>query len=94
MIYSTRMIDENNVPDWAQTSTILGIAFAITAFLWKWVAESFKNRREERENVIRIAVREAMSEVRGDIENVRKESAEGLKHVHQRIDQVFEKLGK
>ena len=92
MNYSTTM--ENNTNDWAQTGTILGVVLGFLALAWKWITESFKARRDEKEAVIRIAVMEAMSDVRTDIEKVRTESADGLKHVHSRIDQIFERLGK
>ena len=87
-------MNESTQGDWAQSVTILGFIFGIVVTVSKWINESFKNRREERETVIKIAVREAMSDIRKDIEDARKESADGLHHVHKRIDDVMKEIRK
>lgn len=89
-----QIMNESSQSDWAQTVTILGFILGIVLTVSKWINESFKNRREERETVIKIAVREAMSDIKKDIEDARKESADGLKHVHQRIDDVMKEIKK
>lgn len=92
MIFLTIMSETNQ--DWSQSTTILGIVLAVLIAVMKWISESFKNRREERESVIKIAVREAMSDIKKDIEDARRESSDGLKHVHQRIDDVMKEIKK
>ena len=89
-----QIMNNSSQSDWAQTVTILGFILGIVLTVSKWINESFKNRREERETVIKIAVREAMSDIKKDIEDARKESADGLKHVHQRIDDVMKEIKK
>lgn len=93
MDYS-RTMAEQTTHDWAETSKILGVFITICGVAWKYITESFKSRREERESVIKIAVKEAMSEVRDQIESVRKENASGIEAVNRRIDDVFKELKK
>ena len=91
MTYSRSMAEQQ---DWAETSKILGLAGTTLALAYKWITESFKSRREEREGVIKIAVKEAMSEVRDQIESVRAENAHGIAQVNRRIDDVFKEMKK
>ena len=93
MNYSTKVM-ENNTNEWAQTGTVVSLAGLIFGVFWKWINESFKNRREEREQVIRIAVREAMSDIKNDIAEIRKENHDGLRDVHKRIDDVLREVKK
>ena len=76
-------MNESTQGDWAQSVTILGFIFGIVVTVSKWINESFKNRREERETVIKIAVREAMSDIRKDIEVLRKATEEAKKYISQ-----------
>lgn len=85
---------EETSHNWADTTKILGIAFTLFGLVYKYITESFKSRRDERETVIKIAVKEAMGEIRSEIERVGQESRENYKHVNKRIDDLIREVKK
>lgn len=97
-------LEENNL---VETSTILGVIFAVLTGVWKYITESFKDKRAEREakiladerhqsTVITQAVRDGMEafnmEIRREFKEYKDQTDKQFSTINRRIDDVMTKL--